>query len=52
MLPLLSTLVTFLTLSLSSLIPESVAYEFKGKGGVITYSYPEEKKPDTKVSGL
>ena len=40
---------SFLTLSL--LIPESVAYEFKGKGGVITYSYPEDKKPDTKVSG-
>jgi hypothetical protein len=28
---------------------ESVSYEFKGKGGVITYNYPEEKKPDTKV---
>jgi hypothetical protein len=34
-----------------SLISESVAYEFRGKGGVITYSYPEDKKPDTKVSG-
>ena len=29
-----------------------MAYEFKGKGGVITYSYPEDKKPDTKVSAL
>jgi len=31
---------------------ESVAYEFKGKGGVITYSYPEDKKPDTKGDSL
>ena len=42
----------FFSNSLSFLIPESVAYEFKGKGGVITYSYPEDKKPDTKVSRL
>ena len=44
--PLLSTFLTS-----PSLISESVAYEFRGKGGVITYSYPEDKKPDTKVSG-
>ena len=28
---------------------ESVAYEFNGKGGVITFNYPDDKKPDTKV---
>ena len=28
---------------------ESVSYEFSGRGGVITYNYPEDKQPDTKV---
>ena len=30
-------------------ISESVSYEFSGRGGVITYSYPRDKQPDTKV---
>ena len=31
------------------LFPESVSYEFGGRGGVITYNYPRDKQPDTKV---
>lgn len=27
---------------------ESTAYKFTGAGGVITYNYPEDKRPDTK----
>ena len=28
---------------------ESVSYEFSGRGGIITYTYPRDKQPDTKV---
>lgn len=31
---------------------ESVAYEFTGTGGVITYSFPDTKFPDTKADQL
>ena len=31
------------------LFSESVSYEFGGRGGVITYNYPRDKQPDTKV---
>jgi len=31
---------------------ESVSYEFSGRGGVITYNYPEDKQPDTKGDSL
>jgi len=31
---------------------ESVSYEFSGRGGVITYNYPEDRQPDTKADSL
>ena len=31
------------------IISESVSYEFSGRGGIITYNYPKDKQPDTKV---
>lgn len=31
---------------------ESVSYEFSGHGGVITYNYPKDKQPDTKVTQI
>jgi len=31
---------------------ESVSYEFSGRGGVITYNYPEDRQPDTKGDKL
>ena len=34
----------------SGKILESVSYEFSGHGGVITYYYPGDEQPDTKVN--
>jgi len=31
---------------------ESVSYEFSGRGGIITYTYPRDKQPDTKADKL
>ena len=44
--------ITFSPLNCRSRIPESIAYEWGRKPGLIRFTYPFDKRPDTRVDML